>query len=340
MEKKKILIVDDSPETIDVLCEKLNGNYIIKATIDSSNAVEIAERETPDIILLDVVMPGINGYEICRRLKQNPLTRDIPVIFITVRDDIIDEEQGFLAGAVDYIAKPIIPSIVKARVETHISLRKYQLHLENLVDEKTVEIQNQLKEKQLLIKEMNHRVNNNLQLLSSLINIQRRNETDLKVVKALSSFKKRIYTIALIHNELYKSDTISEILMKRFLTKIIENDNADSVIDFEIDDFGLPLTIATYCGLLVSELIDVVQYFSDSKEKTSIKVIASIANDTVSIFVIDKNTTISENYDIINSKNLSFILINLILTQLNNGTIKKIHSHKLVTFTASFNVKI
>jgi putative two-component system response regulator len=139
--KATILVVDDTPENIDVLSGILKPFYRIKAALNGKIALKIA-RETPkpDLILLDVMMPEIDGYEVCRQLKRNPETSKIPVIFITAKSEIQDEELGFSLGACDYITKPVSPPIVSARVRTHLSLYDQSRHLEKLVQLRTAEL--------------------------------------------------------------------------------------------------------------------------------------------------------------------------------------------------------
>jgi putative two-component system response regulator len=121
----KVLIVDDSPENVEVLGEILKPYYRRTASLDGPGALRIAASpEPPDLILLDVMMPGMDGFEVCRKLKADPATRDIPVIFVTTKGEVEDETQGFRLGAVDYIVKPVSPPIVLARVRTHIELRR------------------------------------------------------------------------------------------------------------------------------------------------------------------------------------------------------------------------
>jgi len=124
MKKNSVLLVDDTPEMIDLLGETLNHDYTIKVALNGEKALKIAMSENPpDIILLDVMMQGMDGYEVCRRLKADPKTQDIPIIFITAKSDESDETRGLEIGAVDYITKPFSPPIVRARLKTHLSLR-------------------------------------------------------------------------------------------------------------------------------------------------------------------------------------------------------------------------
>jgi putative two-component system response regulator len=119
-----ILIVDDTPENLAVLSGLLGRHYRIRAVSSGQRALRVADSEPrPDLILLDVMMPGLDGYQVIERLQANPRTADIPVIFITAREASDDEQRGLALGAVDYITKPIRPAIVSARVKTHLELK-------------------------------------------------------------------------------------------------------------------------------------------------------------------------------------------------------------------------
>ncbi len=120
--RPKLLLVDDEPTNLQVLRQILQDDYRLLFAKDGDKALELAARERPDLILLDVMMPGMTGYEVCTALKQAAATQATPVIFVTALADVEDEARGFEVGAVDYITKPISPSIVRARVRTHLSL--------------------------------------------------------------------------------------------------------------------------------------------------------------------------------------------------------------------------
>ncbi len=120
----RILVVDDTPANIELLANALSEDYTVKFATSGAKALELAERpDKPDLILLDVMMPGMDGYEVCRRLKINPATRDIPVIFITAKTDLADQVRGFNIGGVDYISKPFELPVVAARVRIHLKLK-------------------------------------------------------------------------------------------------------------------------------------------------------------------------------------------------------------------------
>lgn len=123
--KEVILVVDDTPDIIALLSAILKTAYKVRVAITGEKALEIASSNSPpDLVLLDIMMPGMDGYEVCRRLKSNEKTRDIPVIFITALSEAKDETRGFDLGGIDYITKPFNPAVVLSRVKTHLELKK------------------------------------------------------------------------------------------------------------------------------------------------------------------------------------------------------------------------
>jgi phosphoserine phosphatase RsbU/P len=128
--QKLILIVDDTPLNIGVISGALKDSYKTKVATNGEKALVLAcAEEKPDLILLDVMMPGMDGYEVCSRLKADPATNEIPVIFLTGQTSAEDETRGFEVGAVDYVHKPFSPAVVKARVRSHILLREARAQL-------------------------------------------------------------------------------------------------------------------------------------------------------------------------------------------------------------------
>jgi putative two-component system response regulator len=132
IEKQTILVVDDTPDNLSLMSGLLKDLYKVKIANNGERALKIALTGTlPDIILLDIMMPVMDGYETCRHLKANPETRDIPVIFLTAKTEIEHEIMGFELGAVDYITKPISPPIVMARIKTHLQLKRMRDYLKD-----------------------------------------------------------------------------------------------------------------------------------------------------------------------------------------------------------------
>ncbi|NDV27859.1 hybrid sensor histidine kinase/response regulator [Desulfovibrio sp. JC010] len=139
-EKFTVLIVDDNPDNIDLLVDVLKEDYELLVAINGEQALEIAFERRPDIILLDIMMPGMDGYETCRELKQDIRTDSIPVIFITAKAKFEDESKGLKIGAVDYISKPINGDIVSRRIKIHLALHNQNKILEEMVRVRTQEL--------------------------------------------------------------------------------------------------------------------------------------------------------------------------------------------------------
>lgn len=142
-----VLIVDDNPTNIDLLVNTLKAEYRLGIAKNGPKALEYAVKHKPDLVLLDIMMPQMNGYEVCSRLKANPETACIPIIFITAMDETVSKTRGFELGAVDYITKPFHAAEVKARIRTHVSLEEMRRRLESQnvllaheVEQKTAEI--------------------------------------------------------------------------------------------------------------------------------------------------------------------------------------------------------
>jgi putative two-component system response regulator len=140
-ERKRVLIVDDTPENICILVEILKDQYDVSVAINGQKALKIAAMNPPiDLILLDIMMPEMDGYEVFARLKANPKTANIPVIFVTALSAYENEAKGLELGAVDYITKPFNSALVRARVKNHLELKNYRDKLEEMVQEKTREL--------------------------------------------------------------------------------------------------------------------------------------------------------------------------------------------------------
>ena len=136
-----VLVVDDEPANIDILKDILQPFYKVRVAPSGQVALKVIERTPPDLILLDVMMPEMDGLEVCKRLKSQPDYASIPVIFVTALGQGEDEERGFAVGAVDYIAKPIVPALVLARVKTHLALSHQQKMTEQEVQQRTRALQ-------------------------------------------------------------------------------------------------------------------------------------------------------------------------------------------------------
>lgn len=187
IEKQTILIVDDTPEYIHVLDRILKNDFKIKAALDGEKALKIASGENPpDLILLDIMIPGMDGYEVCRRLKQNKASQAIPVIFVTGKTDFEDELKGFNLGAVDYITKPFEPAVVKARVRTQVELKMHRDHMEALAEARAQQLVHaeRLSTLGMLSAGVAHEINNPLMFISGNADIIKIDLEDLQTALA------------------------------------------------------------------------------------------------------------------------------------------------------------
>jgi putative two-component system response regulator len=149
--KNRLLIVDDEPTNIHILSNILSDDYEIRAANNGERAIEAAKSQAPDLILLDMIMPGLDGLQVCKLLQDDEATKDIPVIFVTSMSDPANEELGLRAGAVDYISKPVSPPIVKARVKIHLQNRLTVRFLEGLLSSQTTTLEDAKNQAQSLL---------------------------------------------------------------------------------------------------------------------------------------------------------------------------------------------
>ncbi len=328
-----ILIVDDNPTNLSVIVDYLEDSGLtVLVSQDGESSLKRAKYAKPGIILLDVLMPGIDGYETCSRLKNDPETQDIPVIFMTALSSTEDKVKGFEVGAVDYVTKPIQPAEVLARIKLHLQLRymtqtlsrqneiltaeieqrktiqtrlrsinskleteaqeriaaqkalkNLNLELEKRVEQRTIllaqsnhklqqeiierkqaeaQLKNSLTEKEVLLKEIYHRVKNNLLVVSSLLEIQSSSIEDPEIIKILKNSQDRIHSMALVHEQLYRSENLKEIDLGLYIKALLEkisaaHANLEQGINLIVDTQEIHLNIETAnsCGLIINELV-------------------------------------------------------------------------------------
>jgi serine phosphatase RsbU (regulator of sigma subunit) len=231
-----VLVVDDAPENIHLLDGVLNKDYIIKAALNGEKALKIAgSDDSPDLILLDIIMPDMNGYEVCRRLKSDAKTQDIPVIFVTSMSEIGDETKGLEMGAIDYITKPISSAIVKARVKNHLELKEAREYLKN---------QNKILE--LRVEERTREVLDLQQVEFELRSAQEKVENELNIAAQIQrSILPSNFPAFPEHNEfdLYAMMTPAREVGGDFYDFFFVDDDHLAVIIADVADKGVPAAL-------------------------------------------------------------------------------------------------
>ncbi len=391
-----ILIVDDNPTNLSVIVDYLEDfGLTILVSQDGESSLKRAKYAKPSIILLDVLMPGIDGYETCRILKKTPETQDIPVIFMTALSSIEDKVKGFEVGAVDYVTKPFQPEEVLARIKLHLQLRfmtkslskknetlkceiqqrktaetrikktNYKLQqevkeriaaqqaikqlneeLENRVEKRTIQlmkinqklqqevvereqaenkVRNSLKEKEILLKEIHHRVKNNLLVVSSLLEFQTEYIEDPEIIKMFENSQNRIQSMALIHEKLYASHDLKTINFGQYIESLVEQLSATydvyaNNVTFSLDVQSLFINIETAhpCGLIVNELIanSLEHGFPDNKQGNVFVSLKSKKSNIITLQIKDDGVGFPEDLDFQETESLGLQLVSTLTEQL------------------------
>ncbi len=293
-EKSTILIVDDTPENIDVLGQVLS-DYKRLFALNGAKALQTAKNKLPDIILLDIMMPEMDGFEVCRLLKEDPITAKIPVIFITAKNQIEDEVKGFELGAVDFISKPISLPIVQARVKTHLEFNKSKAKIE----QNNVELAQTLKElketqKQLILNEkmaslgqliagIAHEINTPLGAINSSnkaisLDLQFIMFEVAEIYKAFSDEEQNVFKILLTHayNKKFSISSKEERQFRRNLIEKFSEKNislpdhiAKSLIGLGVFEFQDELLTLIHSSR-INEILDTAQKLSSIKFRNDI----------------------------------------------------------------------
>ncbi|KWT84201.1 response regulator [Candidatus Magnetominusculus xianensis] len=295
--KGRVLVVDDQPinvKLLDTILTRL-GFEVLKA-YSGQEALDIVHDTIADIILLDMMMPVMDGLETCRQLKADPLTSNIPVLFISALTDVSDKVNAFTYGGVDYITKPFQKDEVVSRVESHLRIYRlqksldeknarlqqnqtelttlnqllatYNDKLEVMVRARTQELNDankqltaSLKEKEILIKELHHRVRNNLQIISSMLNLGLSNITNPEFAAIFKSSYSRVKAITILHDNISESSDFTSVNIEDFINvlfgELVSTYGTRPIpsltIDTNMDSLSINLMIT--CGLVLNELI-------------------------------------------------------------------------------------
>lgn len=301
--KPLILIVDDDPANLRVLCDLLERyGYRVATARNGRDAIDKVQKILPSVVLLDVMMPGLDGFATCAEMQINPATAQIPVIFLSALDDVHDVIKGFSVGGVDYITKPFRIQEVLARIEHQVRLQAAHTEINKLNHELSLRVQQletALEEKTILFAEVHHRVKNNLQIISSLLRMQSQTVDDPEAVEAFQRSQGRIRTMSLIHEKLYAFDNVSEICFEQYLTELIpellqtyRDDQSTIQLKLEVDNVLLNLTQAIPCALIVHELVtNALKYAFPNQGSGTIRVALYSVDATLYRLAVEDNGT-------------------------------------------------
>ncbi|MCK4764833.1 MAG: response regulator [Candidatus Aminicenantes bacterium] len=480
-----ILIVDDDPSIRQALAELLgDAGYKVETAADAGETFVKIGHSPPDLIVLDVLLPGEDGFDIAARLKSTGKTGDIPIVFLTCKDELEYKVKGFKLGAVDYITKPITPDEALARIKTHLTLRNLQKRLEEknrrlqqeIAERKQAEakltetfqllettlnsthmlvvyldqrfnfvwvnrayaqaddrdpsffpgknhfdlypdpgnkeifdrvvetgepyfayakpfeypeqpkrgatywdwslipikdsagqvtglvftlvdisrrvraeeqIKASLREKELLLKEIHHRVKNNLQVINSLLSLQANQLKDRESAAILREIRNRVFSIALVHEKLYESEDLTNINFGEYIHTLTANlletfPPGPPAVKLEMitDDLFLQVDKAIPCALIVNELvINALKYaFIDGRQgEISIELKTAAAGEEVALMVTDNGPGLPDAFDIENVETLGMQIIRALVGQLHGSL--RIDTSKGTKFTLRFPIK-
>jgi len=265
-----ILLVDDDQRNLDVLESILaSPEYRLCRARTADEALLALVRDEFAVIVLDVRMPDISGYELAELIKQRKRTQHVPIIFLTAyyREDQ-DILQGYGAGAVDYLSKPVNPLILRSKVAVFVDLFRKTRTLATMnrameaeIEDRLKQLKASLREKDILLREVHHRVKNNLQVISSLIDLQAARQADPNVQALFRDARDRVRSMALVHEKLYQSEDLARTelgaytrnLMKELFTA--HGERAGTIdLSLELEPVLLPVDRAIPCGLILNEL--------------------------------------------------------------------------------------
>jgi two-component sensor histidine kinase len=354
-EAGSILIVDDDAAGIKLLLDHLNNcGYKVLVAIDAEAALQSIEQIIPDIILLDIKMPGVDGFTLASQLKERDTTDDIPIIFMTIFDEIKDKLKGFEIGAVDYITKPMQVEDVEARIKAHLRIQGLQKRLrqQNTILEKEVyerkkaeeQIRLDLREKENLLREIHHRVKNNFAVISSLLRIQSRRVSDPSVTNFLEEAELRIRHMGLVHEKLHQSENLKEIDTRKYLSNLAEEIlQALSILGkrielrMNIDSISLKPDTALPLGFIMSELLsNSIKHGFQHKTRGEISIsLIQQLSDERELVIRDNGAGLPKDFNMEDLDSLGLKLVQTYVSQI-GGHLKVIDNDEGATFKVEF----
>jgi len=265
-----ILLVDDDPRNLDVLETILAcPEYRLVRARTADDALLALLHDEFAVIVLDVRMPDVSGYELAQTIKRRKRTQHVPIVFLTAyyREDA-DALQGYGAGAVDYLSKPVNPLILKSKVAVFVDLFRKTRALATMnrameaeIEERLAQLKASLHEKDILLREIHHRVKNNLQVISSLIDLQAERLSDAAMRSLFRDTRDRVRSMALVHEKLYQSADLAHTELGAYVRNVMQElflahgEVSSKVrLSLDLESVFLPVDMAIPCGLILNEL--------------------------------------------------------------------------------------
>ncbi|MCX9012702.1 MAG: response regulator [Candidatus Methanoperedens sp.] len=370
--RDKILLVDDDPINIELVTDILRNDYDIISACNGNEALEKIKSGNPDIVLLDIIMPGMSGYEVCEKIKQQDTTRFTPVVMVTSFSELEYKIKAIEVGADDFLTKPInkvevitrVKSLLKTKYfhdrlveskkkieEQNQILRKARDELEIRVQERTSDLTNanevlqaeiterrraedqirqSLKEKEVLLREIHHRVKNNMQIISSLLRLQSEYIREEKYLDMFKDCQNRIISMSLVHEKLYHSRDLAKIDFKYYITDMVNGlfrsygFGKDRIkLELNVEDVPLNIDSAIPCGLIINELItNSLKHAFPGGRSGEIKIVLRKTDgNTLELLASDNGVGIPEDIDIKKTESLGLHLVTLLVNRQLEGEI-------------------
>ncbi len=328
-EPVKILLVDDEPKNLTALESILTSpEYHLVRALSGDEALLATLHHEFAVIVLDVNMPRMSGLEFAQLIKQREKTRHVPIIFLTAYyQEDKHAVEGYSAGAVDYLHKPVNPSILRSKVAVFVELTKTAALRAELAERQRNEtvVKAALREKEVLLREIHHRVKNNLQVISSLLNLQAERLTHPEIVAVFQQSQTRVQSMAMIHEKLYQSDSISRVDFVEYITSLTAmlrgtyaSVTSRVVIECSLDPIFLEIDTAVPLGLIINELVsNSLKYAYPDRDDGVIRVALKASPDSeYTLTVGDDGPGMPSGFDPADASTLGLQLVTLLSEQI------------------------
>ena len=326
------MIVDDHVDNLKMLAAMLTEHgYSVRPTNVPTMVMTAVRKNPPDLILLDIQMPDLNGFELCERLKADPQACRIPIIFLSVLDDVGSKVKGLEMGGADYITKPFQVEEVLARVELHLTVQQLQRELKEKnrslqqeVREHTLareQLTLALKDKDVLLREVHHRTQNNLLTVGGLLSLKSSRIQDEQMREILKEMQARVQSMALVQEQLYRADNVSNLDLKEYLmalsSTIFRNYqiNVDRIaLRFQMQSIIVPTDTVITCGLVVNELLmNTLKYAFPEERRGEVWICLDMIDSDITLRIRDNGIGIPADFTIRTADSLGLHLVTMLI---------------------------